>query len=111
MQASKPATLARPLATTTSCLQEEDVKMMARCIALDIDCAQVCTLAAAAMARESEHAKAVCILCATICEACGAECAHHATHGMAWHGMAHCQVCAEACTACVSECRQMASMA
>ena len=61
---------------------------MARCIALDIDCAQVCALAAAAMARGSEHAKAICMLCANICEVCGAECAHHAKHGMAWHGMA-----------------------
>ena len=87
----------------SSCLQEEDVKMMAHCIALDIDCAQVCALAAAVMARGSEHAKAVCTLCANICEACGAECANH--------GMAHCQACAEACTACANECRQMASMA
>ena len=29
----------------TACLAEEDVKMMARCIALDIDCAQICRLA------------------------------------------------------------------
>lgn len=29
-----------------SCLQEEDVKMMARCIALDMDCAQICRMAA-----------------------------------------------------------------
>ncbi|RYZ27031.1 MAG: four-helix bundle copper-binding protein, partial [Sphingobacteriales bacterium] len=29
-----------------SCLQEEDVKMMARCIAMDMDCAQICRLAA-----------------------------------------------------------------
>ena len=90
----------------SSCLQEEDVKMMARCIALDIDCAQVCTLAAAAMARGSEHVKAICTLCANICEACGAECANHAKHGMA-----HCQACAEACITCANECRQMASMA
>lgn len=35
-----------------SCLQEEDVKMMARCIALDIDCAQICRLAALYGARQ-----------------------------------------------------------
>jgi hypothetical protein len=40
----------------SACLQEPDVKMMARCIALDVDCAAICQLAAAAMARESEHA-------------------------------------------------------
>lgn len=47
-----------------ACLQEQDVKMMARCIALDIDCAQVCELAAAVMARASESAKNVCGACA-----------------------------------------------
>ena len=28
----------------SACLKEDDVKMMARCIALDIDCAQLCRL-------------------------------------------------------------------
>ncbi|MGJ7497382.1 four-helix bundle copper-binding protein [Variovorax sp. RT4R15] len=36
-----------------SCLREDDVQMMAKCIALDIDCTAICQLAAAAMARES----------------------------------------------------------
>jgi hypothetical protein len=30
-----------------SCLKEDDVKSMAQCIALDIDCAEICRLAAA----------------------------------------------------------------
>ena len=33
-----------------SCLYEPDVKMMARCIALDMDCAAIGALAMAAMA-------------------------------------------------------------
>src|SRR5690606_30568793 len=37
----------------TACLAEKDVKMMARCIELDMDCAAICRLAAAAMARGS----------------------------------------------------------
>ena len=86
-----------------SCLREQDVKMMAPCIALDMDCAQICALAAAAMARDSQHAKAICALCATICQACGDECAGH--------DMAHCQACAKACHQCAEECRKMAAMA
>lgn len=35
----------------TACLKESDVKMMSRCIALDMDCAQICAVTAAAMAR------------------------------------------------------------
>lgn len=86
-----------------SCLQEPDVRMMARCIALDIDCAQICALAAGAMARGSEHAKAICALCADICQTCGDECAKHR--------MDHCQECAQACRRCAEECRKMAALA
>lgn len=84
-----------------SCLQEPDVKMMARCIALDMDCAQVCATAAAAMSRGSEHAKAICKVCAEICQSCGDECARH--------DMDHCQDCAKACHRCAEECRKMAA--
>lgn len=87
----------------SACLAEPDVKMMARCIALDIDCAEACQLAAAAMARASESSKAICAMCATVCEACGAECAQH--------DMEHCQACATACKRCAEECRRMAAMA
>lgn len=86
-----------------SCLHETDVKMMAKCIALDTDCAQICALAAAAMARGSPHAKAICALCAEICQSCGDECAKH--------DMAHCQQCAKACHQCAQECRKMAALA
>jgi len=85
-----------------SCLQEQDVKMMARCIALDMDCAQICRLAASYMARGSEMAQAVCAVCADICEACANECGQHQ--------MAHCQECAQACRRCADECRRMAGM-
>lgn len=84
-----------------SCLQEEDVKMMARCIATDMDCAQVCRLAASLMARGSEHAAAFCRLCAEVCRNCGDECAKH--------DMDHCQQCAAACKRCAEECEKMAA--
>ena len=84
-----------------SCLKEPDVKMMARCIALDIDCAEICRLASAYMARGSELAGAICEVCADVCEECGKECARHKAE--------HCQKCAEACRRCAEECRKMAS--
>ncbi len=83
----------------TACLHEPDPKPMARCIALDIDCAEICRLSAAYMARGSEFAGALCGLCAQVCEACAKECAQH-QH-------AHCQECAEACRRCADECRRM----
>ena len=86
-----------------SCLKEDDVKAMARCIALDMDCAQICRTAAAFMARDSDYARALCQLCAEVCEACGDECAKHPA--------SHCQECAQACRRCADECRRMAGMA
>jgi hypothetical protein len=85
----------------SACLKEADVKSMAACIALDLDCAGICRFAAGAMARESAHAPAICRLCAELCEACAEECAKHAH--------AHCQDCARACRACAEECRRMAA--
>lgn len=85
-----------------SCLQEQDVKAMVRCIALDMDCAQLCRMAASYMARGSEFAIAVCQMCADLCDTCGDECAQHQ--------MAHCQDCAQACRRCADECRRMAGM-
>lgn len=84
-----------------SCLQEQDVKAMARCIALDIDCGEICLLAAAAMGRASENHKEICRACAAVCRRCGEECAKHK--------MEHCQQCAAACMRCADECQRMAA--
>ena len=85
----------------SSCLQEPDVKMMTRCIALDMDCAQLCQVAVALMAGGSELTGEVCRVCAMACYACANECARHP--------MDHCQQCAEACRRCAQACDQMAA--
>lgn len=77
--------------------------MMARCIALDIDCAQACEFAAAVMGHASENAKAVCAMGGEICRRCADECAKHQ--------MAHGQACADACRRCAQECGRMAATA
>ena len=83
----------------SACLQERDVQSMARCIALDMECADICRLAVSSMARRDEHMQAICALCADICQACGDECAKHP--------MDHCRECADACRRCADECRRM----
>lgn len=83
----------------TACLQEPDVKKMARCIALDLSCADACTFAVREMSRGSDFAMRACQLCAEYCDACGAECERHP--------MDHCQECAAACRRCAEECRKM----
>ncbi len=83
-----------------ACLREADPKPMARCIAFDMDCADLCRLASTLMARGSEYARDVCRICASVCEACADECARHDTD--------HCQRCAEACRRCAHECKGVA---
>jgi hypothetical protein len=83
-----------------ACLNEADPAPMVRCIALDIDCAQACRLAAGYMARGSALDAAACNFCAAVCRACGEECKTHP--------MEHCQNCAAACARCAEECERMA---
>ena len=82
---------------------EDDVQMIAKCMASDIDCAEMCAFAAAAMARGTVHAAKICALCAVICQGCADECGQHA--------MAHCQTCAKACLDCVKACQAMSATA
>lgn len=82
------------------CLQEADVKARVHCINMLRDCADICAMAAQYMSRGSHHAKQLCSLCATICEACANDCAQFKDQ--------HCLKCADACKICATECRKMA---
>ena len=84
-----------------ACLHGDDVKMMVACIALDMDCAASCRMAASYMSRDSRFAVDLCRLCGQICEACATECARHPEE--------HCQACARACRRCAQECARMAN--
>lgn len=84
----------------SACLAEFDVKMLARCIALDIDCAETCRAATGLMSRGSELSAELCEFCARVCDACAEECEKH--------DMDHCRDCAQACRRCAEECRRMA---
>jgi hypothetical protein len=88
---------------STACLNEPDIRSMAECIRLNMDCAAICRLAAGYIARGSARAGDVCRLCAEICDACAAECQKHQTD--------QCRRCAEACRSCAAECRNMSSAA
>lgn len=82
-----------------ACLDEDEASALAACIRADLDCADICRLTAAALARGSMFAEHICRLCAEICDACASECGRHA--------MEHCQTCARACRDCANECRHM----
>lgn len=83
-----------------ACLREEHVAMMAKCISIDIDCAEVCRTAAVLLARDSPHGKHLLKECIELCDACAAECDQH-NHD-------HCKACAVACRDCAAACRAAA---
>lgn len=83
-----------------ACLKEEDVKMMAACIRLDRECADICSYLEQAVSRNTPFLSELATVCAKICEACGNECKQHDHE--------HCQKCAEACFKCAEACRNVA---
>ena len=48
------------------CLNEKDVSMLARCIELDRECADICQLTASLLARDYEYAHELMQLCAKV---------------------------------------------
>lgn len=83
-----------------ACLKEEDVKMMAECIRLDRECAEICAFLEHALTRSTSFAPDLAKVCSRICEACGSECQKYEHN--------HCQKCAEACFKCAKACKEIA---
>src|SRR5258705_10583342 len=81
----------------SACLDEPNVADMGKCIRLNADCASLCRLTSAALARQSHFAPECCALCARICDECADECARHAPD--------HCGECSDACRMCAEACR------
>jgi hypothetical protein len=85
-----------------ACLFEPNRNDLSRCIHLDMDCAEVCRLTAASVARGSELLDHVSAFCNDVCEACAAEAGSHS--------MDHCRRCARACLDCAAACRRVTAM-
>jgi hypothetical protein len=81
-----------------SCLNEENVDMMTRCIELDRDCADTCLHTAKLITRGSEISDVILAACEKICRICADECKKHSTD--------HCQICAETCQSCADACHE-----
>jgi hypothetical protein len=87
-----------------ACLGEEAVADLAKCIRLNLDCADVCATTGRVLSRQLAIdiglARALVEACATACRACAEECDRHAQE----MNMEHCRVCAEACRTCERAC-------
>lgn len=80
------------------CLGDESMKECAR---LCRDVADLTTMHARFMARNSNYSPQLAQACAEACEECAEECERHDAE--------HCQVCAEVLRDCAETCREMAS--
>jgi len=88
-------------ACAAACLSQPQVDDLRACIALTLDCAQLCAVAAGQLARDSAVAGVTCLACSSVCNSCATECERH--------DHAHCRRCAAACRSCARQCAQMAS--
>jgi hypothetical protein len=83
----------------SACLKEDNVKMMTRCIELDMDCSLLCVVTSKLLARGSEEGFHIAQHCAEVCRKCAEECRKH--------DVEHCQQCADACEDCADECEKV----
>jgi hypothetical protein len=85
-----------------SCLAEDDVAEMARCIALCDDCADVCAATLRVLSRpfgaDRLATERLVSACVQACANCAEECHRHAAHHR------HCAICEGACRACLDAC-------
>lgn len=95
-------------ACADACLGEQNPAMLARCIGLNVQCADICDGTGRLLSRQVQFeptlARAVVQVCAQACRLCGDECAQHAQHGME-----HCRLCADSCRRCEESCNRLLS--
>ena len=77
-------------------LKTHDIHMMAECMRLNIECAQICRLTGTFIAQGSEYAPELANVCCDVCAACAQECEKH-LHD-------HCIACAQICRSCEEAC-------
>jgi hypothetical protein len=82
-----------------ACLDEDAVLELVECVRQGRDCADLCRMVAAFLARGSNLSAILVAALASACDACAAECEAH--------DLEPCRACAEACRDCAEESRLM----
>ncbi|MDQ7911039.1 four-helix bundle copper-binding protein [Phytohabitans sp. ZYX-F-186] len=92
-------------ACADACLADDMVADLVRCVALNLNCADICDTTGRMMSRPTGFDAAVALrtvqACATVCATCAFECERHASRHE------HCRVCAEACRRCQRACEEL----
>lgn len=78
--------------------KEGHSEMMEKCIPMDIDCADICMLAARLLQRGSMISHEFLVICEKACRLCAEECGKHDHE--------HCKKCAQACKECADACHE-----
>lgn len=87
------------LETVAYCLEKGGQHAAPDLVKLLQDCADICQVSAASMARGSDFHGRLCALCAEVCERCAEACEQHGDD-------AQMKRCAEQCRRCAQECRE-----
>jgi hypothetical protein len=74
--------------------------MLSLCIAINRECAIICSANAHLLAIGSDNAMMLCGECATICDVCAKECERNSA-------LVHCAACAKACLRSAQECHDL----
>ncbi|WP_165984447.1 four-helix bundle copper-binding protein [Streptomyces sp. YIM 98790] len=92
-------------ACADSCLSEQNVAELTKCIRTNLDCADICDTTGRVLSRHTGYdaniSRAQLEACAQACATCADECRMHADQH------AHCRVCAQACRRCEEACREL----
>lgn len=95
------------IACADACLGEQDIQMLARCIRLDLDCADLCATTGKILSRriafDFAMVRGTVEAYAQACRLCGEERERYAEHHE------HCRACAEVCRRCESTCHNLLS--
>lgn len=95
-------------ACADACVGEDMVKMLAKCIRLNLDCGNICESTGHLLSRQQqpdlELLRGAIELCALACRKCAEECERHADKHE------HCRICAAACRNCMQACQQLLSV-
>ena len=91
-------------ACADSCLSEQMVAELTRCVRVNLDCADVCDTTGRVLSRHTGYdanlTRAVLEACIQACHSCGDECEKHTQ-------MEHYAVCMRACRRCEQACRRL----
>lgn len=87
-----------------ACLSGRDLAALAKCIRLNLDCADICTTTGRVVSRQTEYdanvTRPLLEACIAVCASCADECERHAS-------MEHCRICAERCRECEQACQAL----